>query len=345
MCIYKDICLHMYIHTYVHTPTYVYIYIHINIYVYMHLQIHKHIHTHVCIYTYLHIYVDTYIHICTYVHIYRYTHIYTHIYTYTYIHIYICTHDTSTYLHTYIYTSVHLYKCTYVHMYICRYVYLCICICTFIVYAYIHTLDIYAILPLCIQYLTVFRCIHLLIEITLCLVFFMLHSVSCLRYVTKLAVSSETPEVTGGSCWALSCAKIGRQDTTGYNRNQYCSIFIKAFHCGSKSTILFNCKLNASQEFACWVLKYKCNMVQTTTRTMHLCMSTIFLLPEQPAPHEDKWKWLKVHVQSCWELQCLLYESAFLRSPKETRRRMARERRGAGSSLVSMETPYYKTIY
>ena len=28
-----------------------------------------------------------------------------------------------------------------------------------------------------------------------------------------------------------------------------------------------------------------------------------------------------------------------------TRRRMARERRGAGSSLVSMETPYYKTIY
>ena len=30
---------------------------------------------------------------------------------------------------------------------------------------------------------------------------------------------------------------------------------------------------------------------------------------------------------------------------KKTRRRMARERRGAGSSLVSMETPYYKTIY
>ena len=29
----------------------------------------------------------------------------------------------------------------------------------------------------------------------------------------------------------------------------------------------------------------------------------------------------------------------------QTRRRMARERRGAGSSLVSMETPYYKTIY
>ena len=28
-----------------------------------------------------------------------------------------------------------------------------------------------------------------------------------------------------------------------------------------------------------------------------------------------------------------------------TRRRMDRERRGAGSSLVSMETPYYKTIY
>ena len=30
-----------------------------------------------------------------------------------------------------------------------------------------------------------------------------------------------------------------------------------------------------------------------------------------------------------------------LTHPK-TRRRMARERRGAGSSLVSMETPYYK---
>ena len=29
---------------------------------------------------------------------------------------------------------------------------------------------------------------------------------------------------------------------------------------------------------------------------------------------------------------------------KKTRRRMARERR-AGSSLVSLETPYYKTIY
>jgi len=28
----------------------------------------------------------------------------------------------------------------------------------------------------------------------------------------------------------------------------------------------------------------------------------------------------------------------------QTRRRMAPERRGAGSSLVSMETPYYKTI-
>ena len=32
-------------------------------------------------------------------------------------------------------------------------------------------------------------------------------------------------------------------------------------------------------------------------------------------------------------------------SLKKTRRRMARERRGAGSSLVSMERPYYKTIY
>ena len=32
----------------------------------------------------------------------------------------------------------------------------------------------------------------------------------------------------------------------------------------------------------------------------------------------------------------------FLKTPNQTRRRMARERRGAGSSLVSMETPYYK---
>ena len=30
---------------------------------------------------------------------------------------------------------------------------------------------------------------------------------------------------------------------------------------------------------------------------------------------------------------------------KITRRRMARERRGAESSVVSMETPYYKIIY
>ena len=30
---------------------------------------------------------------------------------------------------------------------------------------------------------------------------------------------------------------------------------------------------------------------------------------------------------------------------RNTRRRMARERKGAGSSVVSMETPYYKTIY
>ena len=29
----------------------------------------------------------------------------------------------------------------------------------------------------------------------------------------------------------------------------------------------------------------------------------------------------------------------------KTRRRMARERRGAGSSVVSIETLYYKTIY
>ena len=40
--------------------------------------------------------------------------------------------------------------------------------------------------------------------------------------------------------------------------------------------------------------------------------------------------------------------TSFTQSEKgtgKTRRRMARERRGAGSSLVSMETPYYKTIY
>ena len=30
---------------------------------------------------------------------------------------------------------------------------------------------------------------------------------------------------------------------------------------------------------------------------------------------------------------------------EKDRRRMARERRGAGSSLVCMETSYYKTIY
>ena len=35
----------------------------------------------------------------------------------------------------------------------------------------------------------------------------------------------------------------------------------------------------------------------------------------------------------------------FNRQTEKTRRRMARERRGAGSSLVSMETPYYTTIY
>ena len=32
-------------------------------------------------------------------------------------------------------------------------------------------------------------------------------------------------------------------------------------------------------------------------------------------------------------------------TPKKTRRRMARERRGAESSVVSMETLYWKTIY
>ena len=32
-------------------------------------------------------------------------------------------------------------------------------------------------------------------------------------------------------------------------------------------------------------------------------------------------------------------------APNNTRRRMARERRGTGSSLISMETPYYKIIY
>ena len=36
---------------------------------------------------------------------------------------------------------------------------------------------------------------------------------------------------------------------------------------------------------------------------------------------------------------------AAARKLDETRRRMAREQRGAGSSLVGMETPYYKTIY
>ena len=36
---------------------------------------------------------------------------------------------------------------------------------------------------------------------------------------------------------------------------------------------------------------------------------------------------------------------ALKRREEETRRRMARERRGAGSSVVRMETLYYKTIY
>ena len=38
-------------------------------------------------------------------------------------------------------------------------------------------------------------------------------------------------------------------------------------------------------------------------------------------------------------------EGNICRTHPKTRRRMVRERRGAGSSLVSMETPYYKTIY
>ena len=36
---------------------------------------------------------------------------------------------------------------------------------------------------------------------------------------------------------------------------------------------------------------------------------------------------------------------ALKRREEETRRRMARERRGAGSSVVRMERLYYKTIY
>jgi hypothetical protein len=43
------------------------------------------------------------------------------------------------------------------------------------------------------------------------------------------------------------------------------------------------------------------------------------------------------------DLRCMKWDELGL--SEKTRRRMARERRGAGSSLVSMETPYYKTIY
>ena len=46
---------------------------------------------------------------------------------------------------------------------------------------------------------------------------------------------------------------------------------------------------------------------------------------------------LRTRCERRWRTKCA--------SGAETRRRMARERRGAGSSLVSMETPYYKTIY
>ena len=46
---------------------------------------------------------------------------------------------------------------------------------------------------------------------------------------------------------------------------------------------------------------------------------------------------------SSWVLCCCTGWKS--RKFQRTRRRMARERRGAGSSLVSMETPYYKTIY
>ena len=48
---------------------------------------------------------------------------------------------------------------------------------------------------------------------------------------------------------------------------------------------------------------------------------------------------------SLWHPGCVAHRSKILRRKKKTRRRMARERRGAGSSLVSLETPYYKTIY
>ena len=44
------------------------------------------------------------------------------------------------------------------------------------------------------------------------------------------------------------------------------------------------------------------------------------------------------------QCQINIYD-VFTNMKTETRRRMARERRGAGSSVVSMETPYYKTIY
>ena len=45
-----------------------------------------------------------------------------------------------------------------------------------------------------------------------------------------------------------------------------------------------------------------------------------------------------------WSVKCKA-QSVECKLWSLTRRRMARERRGAGSSLVSMETAYNKTLY
>ena len=58
------------------------------------------------------------------------------------------------------------------------------------------------------------------------------------------------------------------------------------------------------------------------------------LLPRQLHPLQPASTRGSIHPNLCAGWPCI----------GQTRRRMARERKGAGSSLVSMETPYYKTI-
>ena len=46
--------------------------------------------------------------------------------------------------------------------------------------------------------------------------------------------------------------------------------------------------------------------------------------------------------QTIWERAGTEHQPTLISADCDTRRRMARERRGAGSSLVSMETQFYK---